>query len=90
VVSPDGSTAALAFADTSGGLDLIDMRSGDQVRIAQSAAQVAPVWSLDGRYLFFVNDNTGALTALDRSTQTLTELMTHATQIESLAVRPTP
>jgi hypothetical protein len=92
VVSPDGTTAAIAFGEgPTDDVDLIDMRSGDQLTILPAAAaRVPPVWSLDGRYLFFLNDNTGVLSAFDRTTGTPTELLAHVTQIDSLAVRRVP
>ena len=88
MVSPDGQTAAIARSDPTGELDLLDVRSGAQTTISLNAGQVAPVWSLDGRYLFFVNDYTNFLAAVDRTTGSTMGFLTQVKQISSLAVRP--
>jgi hypothetical protein len=88
VVSADGLSAAAMRR--SGELDVIDLSSGEQRNVATSAsrvAQVAPVWSLDSRFLFFATANS-ELAAFDRVTGMSSVIYVEDQQVAALAVRP--
>jgi hypothetical protein len=90
VITQDGRTAAIVRR--TGELDVIDLTSGQLQNIAAYASNVnpvAPVWSLDSRFLFFASD-TYTVAVFDRTTGTTTALRAPVDHVDALAVRPAP
>jgi hypothetical protein len=90
VITQDGRTAAIVRR--TGELDVIDLTSGQLQNIAtypSNVNPVAPVWSLDSRFLFFASD-TYTVAVFDRTTGTTTALRAEVDHVEALAVRPAP
>jgi hypothetical protein len=88
VIAPDGRIAAVVMSRTQT-VDIINLWSGIEFSIPTAAIRVAPVWSLDGRYLFYVDD-AGWLWVYDRNTDRVLAFPVPVHDVQALAVRPTP
>ena len=85
-ISPDGRAAAIVLGSPSQ-LAVIDMSSGKQI-LAGIHPLADPVWSLDGRYLFFSQD--GTVEVFDRESGNVKTLGVDVRTTEAIAVRPSP
>jgi hypothetical protein len=86
VITADGQSAAIVRP--TGELEVIDLTSGEQ-HVVATPASVAPVWSFDGRFLFFVRD-ANTVSVFDRATGAIMVLPATVDDVEALAVRPAP